>query len=86
MILLCSGKILYIAVLQQDVIMTSNCIYDIIYFFICTVESINGIREKSLASGWLVGCLGLNSPLRLYFSLYRAVSQREKEKENRSGR
>ena len=27
--------------------------------------------------GWLVGCFGLNGPLRQYFSLYRAVSQRE---------
>ena len=27
--------------------------------------------------GWLVGCFGFNSPLREYFSLYRAVSQRE---------
>ena len=27
--------------------------------------------------GWLVGCLGFNGPLRQYFSLYRAVSQRE---------
>ena len=26
---------------------------------------------------WLVGCFGLNGPLRQYFSLYRAVSQRE---------
>ena len=26
---------------------------------------------------WLVGCLGFNGPLRQYFSLYRAVSQRE---------
>ena len=25
--------------------------------------------------GWLVGCFGLNGPLRQYFSLYRAVSQ-----------
>ena len=32
---------------------------------------------------WLVGCFGLNGPLRQYFSLYRAVSQREGErKEN----
>ena len=28
---------------------------------------------------WLVGCLGLNGPLRQYFSLYRAVSQSEGE-------
>ena len=29
--------------------------------------------------GWLVGCFGFNGPLRQYFSLYRAVSQREGE-------
>ena len=32
---------------------------------------------------WLVGCLGLNGPLRQYFSLYRAVSQREGEREEK---
>ena len=29
---------------------------------------------------WLVGCFGLNGPLRQYFSLYQAVSQREGER------
>ena len=29
--------------------------------------------------GWF-GCFGLNGPLRQYFSLYRAVSQREGER------
>ena len=29
---------------------------------------------------WLVGCFGLNGPLRQYFSLYWAVSQREGER------
>ena len=33
--------------------------------------------------GWLVGCFGFNGPLRQYFSLYRAVSQREGEREER---
>ena len=28
----------------------------------------------------LVGCFGFNGPLRQYFSLYRAVSQREGER------
>ena len=28
-------------------------------------------------SNWLVGCFGFNGPLRQYFSLYRAVSQRK---------
>ena len=34
---------------------------------------------------WLVGCFGLNGPLRQYFSLYRAAP-REREKEMRSDR
>ena len=29
---------------------------------------------------WLVGCFGFNGPLRQYFSLYGAVSQREGER------
>ena len=33
--------------------------------------------------GWLVGCFGFNGPLRQYFSLYRAVSQRDGEREER---
>ena len=37
----------------------------------------------SLFLGWLVGCFGLNGPLRQYFSLYRAVSQREGEREEK---
>ena len=35
----------------------------------------------NLSSGWLVGCFGLNGPLRQYFSLYQAVSQRKGERE-----
>ena len=31
-------------------------------------------------NGWLVGCFGFYGPLRQYFSLYRAVSQREGER------
>ena len=31
----------------------------------------------------LVGCVGFNGPLRQYFSLYRAVSQREGEREEK---
>ena len=33
--------------------------------------------------GWLVVFLGLNGPLRQYFSLYRAVSQREGERKEK---
>ena len=33
--------------------------------------------------GWLVGYFGLNDPLRQYFSLYRVVSQREGEREEK---
>ena len=31
----------------------------------------------------LVGCFGFNGPLRQYFSLYRAISQREGEREEK---
>ena len=41
---------------------------------------------KSSRVGWLVGCFWLNGPLRQYFGLYRAVSQREREKEKRKDR
>ena len=30
--------------------------------------------------GWFVGCFRFDGPLRQYFSLYRAVSQREGER------
>ena len=38
---------------------------------------------KCLNPGWLVGCFGFNGPLRQYFSLYRTVSQREGEREEK---
>ena len=44
----------------------------------CSIfERISGL------DGWLVGCFGFNGPLRQYFSLYRAVSQREGEREEK---
>ena len=38
-----------------------------------------GRKEREMISErkWLVGCVEFNGPLRQYFSLYRAVSQRE---------
>ena len=42
------------------------------------LEPIEKLFETGV--GWLVGYFGLNSPLRQYFSLHRAVSQREGEK------
>ena len=38
------------------------------------------IYRDYIAREKLVGCFGLNGPLRQYFSLYRAVSQREGER------
>ena len=35
------------------------------------------VRTGLQKIGWLVGCFGFNGPLRQYFSLYWAVSQRE---------
>ena len=39
-------------------------------------------RAPSKLIGWLVG-FGLNGPFSQYFSLYRAVSQREEEREKK---
>ena len=44
------------------------------------------IINENVANGlslWLVGWFGLNGPLRQYFSLYRAVSQREGERKEK---
>ena len=47
------------------------------------LKQTNIVRYIAKGDHWLVGCFGLNGPLRQYFSLYRAVSQREGErKEN----
>ena len=43
--------------------------------FVIVQHSLKQICKMVLV-GWLVG-LGFNGPLRQYFSLYRAVSQRE---------
>ena len=44
--------------------------------------SIQG-TDTSSPRVWLAGCFGFNGPLRQYFSLYRAVSQREGERGER---
>ena len=47
-------------------------------------------RQKNTLScrnkNWLVGCFRLNGPLRQYFSLYRAVSQRQGERKRNDRR
>ena len=45
----------------------------------CTRQT-NSVDPDQTAQGWLVGCFGFNGPLRQYFSLYQAVSQREGER------
>ena len=40
-------------------------------------------HQTSRKVGWLVGCFGFNGPLRQYFSLYRAISQRAGERRER---
>ena len=40
-------------------------------------------RLPGFSSTRMVGCFGLNGPLRQYFSLYRAVSQRRGQKRKR---
>ena len=47
------------------------------------VQIIIMTRQCVADNSWLVGCFGLNGPLRQYFSLYRAVSQREGERKEK---
>ena len=53
----------------------------------CNIMQITRKRIKKINAShsldWLVGCFGLNGPLRQYFSLYRAVSQREGERKEK---
>ena len=39
-----------------------------------------GCVQRNPFYDWLVGCFGLNGPVRQYFSLYRAASQRKGER------
>ena len=50
---------------------------------VCLWKELNKLDHPILEVGWLVGCFGFNGPLRQYFSLYRAVSQREGEREEK---
>ena len=50
----------------------------------CARKVENGIVYNfGLSERRLVGCFGLNGPLRQYFSLYQAVSQREGERKEK---
>ena len=49
----------------------------------CSVVSVESHTHMTIKSDWLVGCFGLNGPLRQYFSLYRAVSQRDGERKEK---
>ena len=49
----------------------------------CNFQSLSVVFQCSLSTVGLVGCFGLNGPLRQYFSLYQAVSQREGERKEK---
>ena len=60
-----------------------------LYFYLLYILTVQHYGEFGLRSlqgylmgpvGWLVGCFRFSCPLRQYFSLYRAVSQREGER------
>ena len=58
------------------------------YSFMDSKENILNVSEYLLGSAYnigdrLTGCIGFNDPLRQYFSLYRAVSQRDREKKEK---
>ena len=56
-------------------------VFQIVFGFVNFLKMYNEEHSKPKESLiWLVGCFGFNGPLRQYFSLYRAVSQREGER------
>ena len=59
--------------LESDLLLTALC------------NSGPTFKEKSkMCKDWLAGwCFELNGPLRQYFSLYRAISQREGERKEK---
>ena len=48
-----------------------------IFTLICPFSPLSPSLSETARYSWLVGCFGFNGPLRQYFSLYRAFSQRE---------
>ena len=54
-------------------------IFSLIYNFSLISPSLSLSLWEMARYSCLVGCFGLSGPLRQYFSLYRAVSQREGE-------
>ena len=46
----------------------------------CLKQKVDNAR---MMDDFLVGCSGFNGPLRQYFSLYRAISQREGERKEK---
>ena len=65
-------------VLPDDVLRKRNVLHLNCLLNYASLKFVN-IKIVS-ALDWLVGCFGFNGPLRQYFSLYRAVSQREGER------
>ena len=61
----------------------SRLLFNLKYSTGLIMEHIFPHRYHLSHSCWLVGCFGLNVPLRQYFSLYRAVSHRERERKKK---
>ena len=53
------------------------------YHYLCLLCGQKYFKYRWQVVSWLVGCFGFNGPLRQYFSLYRAVSQRGGERGER---
>ena len=63
--------------LQSVVVVGIGCYFVIEHRFLKMID--DRVNKKPINSNFLVG-LGFNGPLRQYFSVYRAVSQREGER------
>ena len=68
-----------LVVISYEIFETRRRLVSYISYEMVTSVRSSIYRVPGHAISWLVGCFGLNGPLRQYFSLYRAVSKREGE-------
>ena len=71
-------SVVWLIVSQGTTVLADGAMWAHLYIYLSPIISL--CFFLSLWIGWLVGCFGLNGPLRQYFSLYRAASQREGER------
>ena len=70
-----------VRVVEEVVVVVEEVVVEVVV--VVVVEIVVVVVEVVVEVDWLVDCFGFSGPLRQYFSLYRAVSQREVQRGER---